>query len=149
MDLILWRHAEAADGTPDLERELTRTGHRQARDMAKWLRKRLPANARVISSPARRAMQTAHALSKNAEIVAEIAPGASFGTLMAAAGWPGGSGTIVLVGHQPELGQAAAKLLTNSARTWSIRKGAIWWFTCRAGNKQVALRAVMSPDFLA
>lgn len=148
MDLILWRHAEAADGTPDLERELTRKGRRQARDMAKWLRKRLPANARVISSPARRAMQTAHALSKNAEIVAEIAPGASCRTLMAAAGWPGGSGTIVLVGHQPELGQAAAKLLTNSARTWSIPKGAIWWFTCRAGNEQVVLRAVMSPDFL-
>ena len=148
MDLILWRHAEAADGTPDLERELTRKGRKQARDMAKWLRKRLPANARVISSPARRALQTAHALSKNTEIVSGIAPGASTKTLMATAGWPGGTGAVVLVGHQPELGQAAAKLLTNSTRAWSIRKGAIWWFTCRAGDEQIVLRAVMSPDLL-
>ena len=30
MNLILWRHAEAEDGTPDQERVLTRKGLKQA-----------------------------------------------------------------------------------------------------------------------
>jgi len=34
MDLILWRHAEAADGLADIKRELTRKSHKQARDIA-------------------------------------------------------------------------------------------------------------------
>jgi phosphohistidine phosphatase, SixA len=42
MELILWRHAEAEDGSPDLERELTGKGHKQAEKMAAFLRPRLP-----------------------------------------------------------------------------------------------------------
>jgi len=44
MDLILWRHAEAEDagGKPDLERNLTRHGRKQAARMAEWLKPRLP-----------------------------------------------------------------------------------------------------------
>ena len=34
MDLILWRHAEAEPGEPDLERALTPKGVKQARRMA-------------------------------------------------------------------------------------------------------------------
>ena len=34
MELILWRHAEAEDGYPDLERALTEKGHEQAKKMA-------------------------------------------------------------------------------------------------------------------
>ena len=37
MDLILWRHADAEDGMPDLERKLTRKGHKQAEAVARWL----------------------------------------------------------------------------------------------------------------
>ncbi|HSO07654.1 MAG TPA: histidine phosphatase family protein, partial [Pelomicrobium sp.] len=62
MDLILWRHAEAEDGVPDLARKLTPKGVKQAKRIAKWLRPRLPADTRVIVSPARRALQTAEAL---------------------------------------------------------------------------------------
>ena len=62
MELILWRHADAKDaapGKPDAERGLTAKGIKQARRMADWLEKRLPAEARVLVSPARRAQQTA------------------------------------------------------------------------------------------
>ena len=31
MELILWRHAEAEEGYPDLERALTEKGHEQAK----------------------------------------------------------------------------------------------------------------------
>ena len=34
MDLILWRHAQAEDTLPDLERQLTPLGRKQAARMA-------------------------------------------------------------------------------------------------------------------
>lgn len=37
MDLILWRHAEAEDGSNDLARTLTRKGQQQTGQMAAWL----------------------------------------------------------------------------------------------------------------
>ena len=43
MDLILWRHAEAEDGVPDLERRLTGKGRKQAERVAQWLLQRMPA----------------------------------------------------------------------------------------------------------
>ena len=54
MELILWRHAEAEDGAPDIARELTAKGHKQATKMAEFLRPRLPENTRILVSPARR-----------------------------------------------------------------------------------------------
>ena len=36
MDLILWRHAEAEPGEPDLGRRLTAKGHKQAERMGEW-----------------------------------------------------------------------------------------------------------------
>ena len=62
MDLILWRHAEAEDGSPDAKRKLTPRGRKQAKQVARWLKQRLPADARILVSPAIRAMQTAEAL---------------------------------------------------------------------------------------
>jgi phosphohistidine phosphatase len=38
MELILWRHAEAEDGIPDMARELTSKGKKQAKHMAAWLK---------------------------------------------------------------------------------------------------------------
>ena len=52
MDLILWRHADAQDGNPDLERPLTAKGRLQARKMAAWLNQRMPQEARILVSPA-------------------------------------------------------------------------------------------------
>ena len=45
MDLILWRHAEAEDTVPDLSRELTRKGCKQAQKMATWLKGQFPDEA--------------------------------------------------------------------------------------------------------
>ena len=72
MDLILWRHADAQDGAPDLGRELTDKGHRQAADMAKWLKLHLPKGTKVLVSPAARTQQTARALTHDYQTVAEI-----------------------------------------------------------------------------
>ena len=148
MELILWRHAEAEDGMPDSERKLTPKGRRQAAAVARWLRKRLPAEARVLASPATRCQQTAKALGAKFETVAEIAVGASAAELLKAAGWPAADGTLVVVGHQPTLGRVAALLLAGAKADWNIRKGAVWWLSARRrpGKPTVTLRAAIGPD---
>ena len=57
---------------------------------------------------------------------------------------------MLVVGHQPTLGRVAAVLLGGAEADWSIKKGAVWWFTRRVrdGNGQVVLRAVIGPDLL-
>ncbi len=150
MELILWRHAEAEDGLDDLARELTPKGRKQAARMAAWLNTRLPGKCRVLASPAARAQQTAQALNRNIETLAVLAPGASAADILQAAGWPGGNDACVLIaGHQPDLGEAAAQLLGARA-SFSIRKGGVWWFSGRerAGGNDVVLRAVTAPELL-
>lgn len=150
MQLILWRHAEAEDaaaGTGDAERRLTPKGKKQAQAIAKWLRPRLPGNVRILASPAKRARQTAEALDLPFEVAPEIAVGADAGDLVAAAGWPEAGGTVLLVGHQPTLGQLAALLLSGSEADWAIKKSGLWWFSKRGGVPAM-LRTVVDPGTL-
>ena len=67
MDLLLWRHAEAVDGTPDHTRELTPRGLKQARRMARWLDTNRPKQLRVLVSPTMRTRQTAAAFADDFE----------------------------------------------------------------------------------
>lgn len=150
MDLILWRHADAEDGTPDMARRLTSKGVKQARETAAWLRPRLPKRTRILCSPAERAKQTASALTESFEIVPEVGPGASCAALLGAVGWPDAGQPVLLVGHQPALGALAAFLLVGEERPWSVKKSGIWWLSNRQRDDeaQVVLRAVMAPDLL-
>jgi phosphohistidine phosphatase len=150
MDLILWRHAEAVDGQPDLARELTPKGVKQAKAIARWLTSRLPRQTRIIVSPAERARQTAAALTDDFEIDRQLAPGAPPTAVLAASGWPEHRGAVLVVGHQPTLGMAAALVIAGEPIPWSIKKGAIWWLSrrVRGQHAQVVLRAVISPDLL-
>jgi phosphohistidine phosphatase len=150
MDLILWRHADAEDGVPDLDRALTAKGHKQAAQMARWLRQHLPEEARVIVSPARRAQETAQALVSDFDTSEAIAPGASYDAVLTAAHWPRAAGAVLVVGHQPTLGQAAAALISGTPSEWVIKKGGICWISRRVRNGQaeVVLRAAMSPGLV-
>lgn len=153
MDLILWRHAEAheaADGQDDLDRALTARGERQARRMADWLNRLLPASARVLASPARRTQQTAQALDRKFKTVADLAPDAGVAALLGAARWPDAREPVLVIGHQPTLGQAAAALLGGTEAPWALRKGAVIWLRQREreGGPQVLLHAAMAPELL-
>ena len=150
MDLILWRHAEAEEGENDLARELTPKGEKQAARVAEWLLQRLPAKFTLISSPAARAQQTAAALGVPVKTVKDVAPGAAVSAILKAANWPEQKGSVVLVGHQPDLGRAAAFLLAGAQTEVSIKKGGLWWLNDRAreDGAQVVVRAVVSPDLL-
>lgn len=150
MELILWRHAEAEDGSPDEARELTDKGLKQAQAMAEWLKPRLPKDTRMLVSPTMRTRQTAEALDDEFDTMEEIGPGASAKTVLSAADWPEGKGTVLVVGHQPTLGEVAGLLLSGNPVMLDIRKGAIWWFSHKKkrGPEDLLLQAVLSPEML-
>jgi phosphohistidine phosphatase len=152
MDIVLWRHAEAEPGEPDLGRALTSKGEKQARRVAEWLHRRLPDSAKIYASPARRAQQTADALAEFAhrkfKTIEALAPGADPDDVLAALKAGSAKGTVVLVGHQPTLGQVVSRLLGADERDWSIKKGGLVWLSQRDsnGDAEPVVRAVISPD---
>ena len=150
MDLILWRHAEAEAGEPDLGRRLTAKGIKQAERVAAWLDSHLPDTTRILVSPADRAQQTALALKRKFRVVPELAPGAAPSAVLTVAGWPDSREPVLVVGHQPTLGEVSALLLAGDALAWSMRKGAVWWLSNRVrdGNAAVVLKVAIGPDFV-
>lgn len=153
VDLILWRHAEAQDweeGCNDMERALTTRGEKHAARMAVWLDRQLPEGARILSSPARRTEQTVLALGRKFKLREELGPGGAPQELLALARWPEGKSTVLLVGHQPALGQTIAQLLAIAEPQVAVRKGAVWWLRCREreGVLQTTLVAVQQPEML-
>lgn len=153
MDLILWRHAEAIDLDlvgDDMVRTLTPRGEKQAARMAAWLDRQLPEGAKVWASPALRTEQTAKALGRKFKTSSALAPLATVDQLLELVQWPHAKGCVVVVGHQPTLGQAIARLLALSDQECAIKKGAVWWLRYRereAANKTVVL-TVQSPELL-
>jgi phosphohistidine phosphatase len=152
MDLVLWRHADAEFSEPDIDRRLTPKGEKQARRMAEWLQSHLPESARILVSPARRTQQTARYLAelsgRKLKTVDALAPDASVDDVLTAVDWPDSRTAVVVVGHQPTLGDVVAHLLQSGTNDWSFKKGAVWWLQSRKreGQDQVVLRAVMNPD---
>ena len=147
MDLIIWRHADAEDGTPDAERKLTAKGEKQARRVAAWLKDRLEDDYVVLSSPARRARDTARALTARYETTEDLGAAATPQSVLKAAGWPRRAGTVVVVGHQPTLGQTVALVLTGQDAPWSVKKGGLWWIQSRDDDDFI-VRAVIAADLV-
>ncbi len=153
MDLILWRHAEAfemREVAEDLDRALTPKGERQAQRMGAWLNRQLPHGTKVLVSPARRTQQTAAALERKFKTVPLLAPDGTVDGLLQATRWPDAREPVLVVGHQPTLGLAAAYLLSGQAQPWTLRKGAAWWLRVREreGVAQVVLHGALSPELL-
>ena len=150
MDLILWRHADAEEGEPDMSRNLTNKGRRQAKRMARWLRSHLPKRVRILCSPADRARQTADALHLPYQVIEEIAPGCSVEELLKTSGWPQGDNVVMLVGHNPAISQLASQVLSAKVFPMSLRKGSILWVTSRTREDEpdVVIKAAMVPSML-
>lgn len=153
MDLVLWRHAqaeEASAGSDDLARALTLRGQVDASWVGSWLASRLPNDARVLTSPAVRCRQTANALGRHFSVIDALQPGCTPERLLDAAEWPNAPGPVVLVGHQPVLGQVLAGLLGLAQGQCPVRKGALWWLRARQrdGHLQAVVLAVLPPELL-
>ncbi len=146
MDLILWRHAEAEDGPPDLSRELTEKGRKQAAKMAAFLHRHIPSDTCILVSPAVRTQQTVTPLTATFTTVPAIAPGASVHAVLQAVRWPNAGGTVLIVGHQPTLGAVAGQLL--GCEPLRIKKSGLWWISRHDDTGEITLRLVITPEFL-
>ncbi len=156
-DIIFWRHAEAHDALEDqsdLDRKLTVKGQRNAERVAHWLDRNLPNQCRVYVSEARRAQQTARCLPRKSKTLAALNPGANVQDVLDAIGWNNGNGIeepIIVIGHQPWIGECIARLLSIEANeAMSVKKGAAWWLQQRTRNdvEETVVRAVMTPEFV-
>ncbi len=134
-NLILWRHAEAQDvqfADNDFSRALTKKGKGQAVMMATWLKQHLAKDIRIISSPALRAEQTAQALDLPYHLDKSLLPEASIEEvlqLVQETFHQSNISDILLVGHQPWLGQVAAYFLQLNTAEITINKSTVWWLT--------------------
>jgi phosphohistidine phosphatase len=138
---MLWllRHAEAAEGHPDEARPLTPRGIEQAR-IAGMALARLEVKLDVcLSSPKRRAMETAQLACEplGIEIVTEAAiAGSTYDPERLAAGL----GNAMLVGHNPSMSDVLRDMTGARVR---LRKGGI------AAVKGGELMLLMTPTELA
>ncbi|MDO8287202.1 MAG: histidine phosphatase family protein [Rhodoferax sp.] len=153
MDLILWRHAEAVEVAPggdDMARVLTPRGEKQAARMAAWLDRQLPDSARIWVSPSRRTEQTAHALDRKFRFSPALGPMGTSEQLLQLVQWPNGKGCVLVIGHQPTLGQTIAQLLGLNASECSVKKGSLWWLRSREreDGAQTVVVTVQSPEVL-
>jgi phosphohistidine phosphatase len=153
MDLILWRHAEAVEaphGGDDMARKLTNRGEKQAARMAAWLDRQLPESTRIWTSPARRTEQTAMALGRKYKCHPGLAPDGTVDDLLALAQWPKPKGCVLVVGHQPLLGQTIAHLLGLNALDCAVKKGAVWWLRRRDpdGAASTVVVTVQTPEMV-
>lgn len=149
-DLILWRHAEAEvlmHGQSDLQRALIKKGHKQAKQMSVWLKKYQPKNTYMLVSPALRTRETANYLTQEWVEDSRLAPErpvAPIIQLLAQSPFD----ALMLVGHQPWIGELAAHCLGVHEGPLAIKKGAVWWLRLPKNGTQYKLYSVQSPDLV-
>lgn len=120
---MVMRHAIAEDRSAtgrDEDRRLTAEGKRKLREVVAGMRAlELPVE-RVLSSPLRRAIETAEIVaeawdsSEEIEITSALAPGAGPDAVISALGEIGHPSGVMLVGHEPDLTDLVSTLLTGT-----------------------------------
>jgi phosphohistidine phosphatase len=163
VELLLFRHGiaeERGGAVPDAARALTARGRERSRAVLRRLTERGLGAGRLISSPLRRARETAElavaaGLAPSLELAEGLAPGGEalaalpvwLETLAAPPGeWP----RLVLVGHEPDLSLLATRLLGAPPGTLALRKAglAVLRLPRSAQPGQATLRLLLSPRLL-
>ena len=149
-ELLLWRHGLAEERHPDLpdsERALTPEGIRRTSAVAEQLHRLQLDCDQLLSSPLRRAVQTAElgvaaGLAAGFAVEASLAPGGDPRPLLQPGSWR----RLGLVGHEPDLGHLASSLLGARAGTITLRKAGI--VLIRLGAAGARLEALIGPRLL-
>ncbi len=158
--LLLVRHAIAQDRDEafeqqlsDAERPLTNKGRRRMRRIAAGLHHTTGAVERILSSPLRRAHQTAEILSIEYPdcpvILCDVlGPGQPIPSLIPLLAEEANEGTLIVIGHEPDLGQLISLLLCGYIRaTVQLKKGgaAMLDFPGKIGSAQGQLLWLLTP----
>jgi phosphohistidine phosphatase len=138
---MLWllRHADAADGGPDEARPLTTAGERQARAAGQALQRLGVSLDACLSSPKRRAIQTAELACDPLGVTVTAAPELAGGPFDAEA-LVAGLGDTLLVGHDPSMSLCLHDLTGAQTR---MKKGGL------AGISKGELMVLLRPAELA
>jgi phosphohistidine phosphatase len=144
MNLVLFRHGAAEEregfaqgGGSDAQRPLTERGRRKVYGAARGLAALLPRIDLVATSPLLRARQTAEILAETCGLPApleirELQPAAPRARLLR---WLRGQtqdATLVLVGHEPDLGELA-RWLTEAPEPFALKKAGACLLRVRGG----------------
>jgi len=132
MLLVLFRHGPAGTALPergpeDDKRPLTPKGVEKTRRAAQGLARVLDTEPRIFSSPLVRAKETADLLAaaytppRHVEIMEGLIPGRGQEELLSHI-VELGEGTVVLVGHEPGLGQLAGLLVLGRQMSLPLKK---------------------------
>ena len=153
MDLIFWRHAEtvqAVEGQTDAVRELSARGERQAQRMAQWLERQLPESTKILCCPTVRAEQTVMPLGRKYKLRDELSPNASIDDVLSLVQWPMNKHSVLLVTHQPLIGEMIRKLLEIQIPEVVVKKGSVWWIRSRDKGDQIQtmLVTVQTPELM-
>lgn len=140
MDLLLWRHAQAADTFPDFERELTAHGREQAQLLAGWLSENAPANLRILVSPATRTQQTICAWTDKYETTEQVGLSTTVPAVLRAIDWPNLKTPLLIVGHEPTLSELASELLPENEACHGFKKGELWWISAQYVDGELITR---------
>lgn len=133
MRLYLVRHAEAIErsgATPDASRYLTPKGRTAFRKIARRAREAGIAPDVIFTSPLLRAVQTAEILAERLKhegpvvVANELSPGFDDRALRSLLAGAGNLAEAAFVGHEPDLGDLAALLLSLRG-DFPLRKGAV------------------------
>ncbi len=135
MIIYLIRHAVAVErGTasyPNDDRPLTEDGKERMSKAARGIANIVDDIDAIISSPLIRAHETARIVARTLgaedklEICKELAPGSSLKNVLSFLTKYKGLKSIMLVGHQPDLGYLASALLGSNESIVEFKKGAI------------------------
>lgn len=138
---MIWllRHAEAADGTPDDERPLTARGEAQARAAGRALARLGVRPDLCLSSPKRRALETAALACEPLGVEVTVEPALS-GNPFDVATLTAGLEEVLLVGHDPSFTLTLHDLTGAQAR---MKKGAL------AGIRKGELLVLLGPAEIA
>ena len=138
---MLWllRHGDAADGSPDAERPLTKKGEEQSRVAGQALKALGIRMDACLTSPKVRAAQTAGLACEPLGVEPQHEPKLAGGPFDAEALAAGLGDNVLLVGHDPDFSMAVHALTGAQVR---MKKGGI------AGVERGELKVLLRPDEL-
>jgi phosphohistidine phosphatase len=121
---VLWllRHGDAADGSPDAERPLTKKGEKQSRAAGLALKQLSVEIDACLTSPKVRAADTARLACKALGIEPRLEPKLAGGPFDAEALAAGLGDDVLLVGHDPDFSMAVHALTGAQVR---MKKGGL------------------------
>ena len=135
---MLWllRHGDAAEGSPDAERPLTKKGEKQARLAGLALKQIGVEVSACLASPKVRAAETARLACQPLGIEPQLEPKLAGGPFDAEALAAGLGDNVLLVGHDPDFSMAVHALTGAQVR---MKKGGL------AGIEKGELMVLLRP----